>query len=351
MRNYQLAMRNEPFLMVPAIFARPVSTSPITPLDHPAASTPGASAPRPAGGGSARRRIVDAHHHLWDLGRNRHPWLCDEPPIAFRYGDYQALRRNYLRPDYLADAAGYEVQGTVYVETEWDPADPRGEMRYVAELVDATGLPTVAVAHTRLDAAEAAELLEWQASFAFVRSIRHKPRAHPGPGHAAPGGMEDRAWRAGFARLAPLGLRFDLQTPWWHMHEAAALAQDHPDTTIIINHAGLPADRSATGLAGWRAAMTQVAACPNVCVKISGIGVPGRAWTAEANREIVLNLIELFGVPRCMFASNFPVDSLCGRFSAIFGGFEAIVADFSQSEQDALFRRNAIRIYAMGLVA
>ena len=297
------------------------------------------------------RRIVDAHHHFWDLGRNRHPWLSDEPPIAFRYGDYRALRRNYLKSEYLGDSAGYEVQGTVYVETEWDPADPRGEMRYAAELVRDTGLPTVAVAHTRLDAPDAAELLTHHAAFLFVRSIRHKPRANPRPGMAEPGGMTDPAWRSGFARLAPLGLRFDLQTPWWHMAEAAALARDFPGTDIIINHAGLPADRSPEGLAGWRAAMAEVAACPNVSVKISGIGVPGQAWTAPANRPIVLHLIECFGVPRCMFASNFPVDSLCGSFEAIFGSFEEIVADFTADEQDALFRHNAIRIYDMGLPA
>ena len=297
------------------------------------------------------RRIVDAHHHFWDLGRNRHPWLCDEPPIAFRYGDYAALRRNYLQADYLHDAAtaSVEVQGTVYVETEWEPADPRGEMRYVESLIGDTGLPTVAVAHTRLDAPEAAELLAYHAAFPFVRSIRHKPRANPRPGMAEPGGMTDSAWRRGFAQLAPLGLGFDLQTPWWHMGEAAALARDFPDTTLIINHAGLPADRSAEGLAAWRTAMAQVAGCPNVCVKISGIGVPGQVWTAQANGAIVRHLIEVFGVTRCMFASNFPVDSLCGSFKAIFGGFGDIVADLSDDEQDALFRRNALRIYNMGL--
>jgi predicted TIM-barrel fold metal-dependent hydrolase len=297
------------------------------------------------------RRIVDAHHHFWDLGRNRHPWLCDEPPIAFRYGDYAALRRNYLQADYLHDAAtaSVEVQGTVYVETEWDPADPRGEMRYVETLIRERGLPTVAVAHTRLDAPDAPDLLAHHAAFPFVRSIRHKPRANPRPGMTEPGGMADSAWRRGYAQLAPLGLRFDLQTPWWHMGEAAALARDFPDTTLIINHAGLPADRSAEGLAAWRRAMAQVAEYPNVYVKISGIGVPGQAWTAQANGAIVRHLIEVFGVTRCMFASNFPVDSLCGSFEAIFGGFGDIVADLSDDEQDALFRRNAIRIYDMGL--
>ncbi len=83
-------------------------------------------------------------------------------------------------------------------------------------------------------------------------------------------------------------------------------------------------------------------------MKISGLGQPGRAWTAEANRGIVLTTIELFGVERCMFASNFPVDSLCGSFADIFGGFEAIVADFPEAEKDALFRANARRIYAIG---
>jgi predicted TIM-barrel fold metal-dependent hydrolase len=297
------------------------------------------------------RRIVDAHHHFWDLGRNHHPWLSDEPPIAFRYGDYTALRRNYLQPDYLGDtaSAGVEAQGTVYVETEWDPADPRGEMRFIEAYRREAGLPTVAVAHTRLDSPEAAELLAFHAAFPFVRSIRHKPRANARPGMGAPGGMGDSAWRRGFAQLTPLGLRFDLQTPWWHMAEAAALARDFPDTTLIINHAGLPADRSAEGLTAWRLAMAQVATCPNVYVKISGIGVPGRPWTAQANADIVRHLIDVFSVSRCMFASNFPVDSLCGSFAQILGGFGEIVADLSADEQDALFRTNAIRVYAMEL--
>jgi predicted TIM-barrel fold metal-dependent hydrolase len=164
-----------------------------------------------------------------------------------------------------------------------------------------------------------------------------------------PGGMTDAAWRQGFARLRPLGLRFDLQTPWWHMDEAAALARAFPDTSIIVNHAGLPADRSPEGLAAWRAAMSRLATCANVSVKISGIGVPGQPWTAQANRPIVLHLIEAFGVARCMFASNFPVDSLCADFDTVFGGFADIVAESSAQEQDALFRTNAIRLYDMGL--
>jgi len=196
--------------------------------------------------------IVDAHQHFWDIEANYHPWLRDEPPIPFRYGDYRPIRRRYLPADYFADVGPHQVVKTVYVEAEWDPTDPIGETRYIERLRRETGFPTVMVAQAWLDRADCAAVLEQQAGFDFVRSIRHKPRANGSSGDSSPGGMTDSAWRAGYARLAPLGLRFDLQTPWWHLAEAAALARDFPDTTIILNHAGLPSDRGAEAIAGWQ---------------------------------------------------------------------------------------------------
>ena len=243
--------------------------------------------------------------------------------------------------------APFHVEQSVYVEAEWNPTDPVGEMRYIAALRQEYGLPSVAVAQAWLDAGNVAAVLEQQAGFSFVRSVRHKPHANPTPTDGAPGGMTDARWREGFALLARNGLFFDLQTPWWHLPEAARLAADFPDTQIVLNHTGLP-DRSPEGIAGWTRAMTALAACPNVAVKISGLGESGRPWTVAANRDIVRTVIDLFGPARCMFASNFPVDSLCASFATIFGGFREIVSDFPAGVQRALFRDNAIRIYAMG---
>ena len=282
--------------------------------------------------------IVDAHHHFWNPARNYHPWLRDEPPIPFRYGDYNAIRRRYLHEQYLADAHSYNVTGSVYVETEWDPRDPIGEMTYVAELRQ-KGLPSVAVGQAWLDRADAGKVLERMTGFDFVRSVRHKPR---------PGDMQMATrWRKGFALLARRLGRFDLQTPWADLGDAAKLARDFPGIQIFLNHAGLPADRSPEGISDWRKAMTLLSAEPNVVVKISGLGIPGVGWTAEGNRQIVLTAIELFGVERCMFASNFPVDSLCASFDEIYRGFEAIVHDFSAEERHALFAGNARRLYAI----
>jgi predicted TIM-barrel fold metal-dependent hydrolase len=131
------------------------------------------------------------------------------------------------------------------------------------------------------------------------------------------------------------------------MDQAADLARDFPTTTIIINHTGLPADRSTEGLAGWRAAMATVAREPNVMLKISGLGVPGQRWTTDLNGPVVRDALSIFGTDRCMFASNFPVDSLCGTFDAIFDGFDAITAHLPDDQRRKLFHDNARRIYAI----
>lgn len=293
-------------------------------------------------------QIIDAHHHFWDIERNYLPWLCDERPVLFRYGDYSALRRNYMPADYRRDVGRFEVVGSVFIETEWDPADPIGETEWVGRVAAKHGLPSVMVAQAWLDRADAEEVLAAHGANPLVRGIRHKPRAAAGPDLAAAGivsSMTDPSWRRGFAMLARNDLSFDLQVPWWHLGEARMLADDFDETTLILNHTGLPSDRSAEALARWRAALTMLAGAPNANIKISGIGIPGRPWTVAENRSIVLDAIDVFGPARVMFASNFPVDSLVGSFETIFAGFDEITANFSQAERKAMFCENARRIY------
>ncbi len=283
-------------------------------------------------------RIIDAHHHFWDLARNPHPWLTDGGRISFRYGDYEAIRRSYLPDDFRTDARAFEIAGSVHIEAEWEPTDPVGETRWLQSVRATHGLPSVCVAQAWLHHDDADSVLAGQAGYSFVRGVRHKP---PEPS----GFMDGSAWRKGYARLAEHDLSFDLQTPWTRLEEAYRLAHDFPDTQIILNHTGLPADRSDEGLDGWRSAMRRFSEAPNVAVKISGIGDPDVEWAVAANRPVVLDTIEIFGVERCMFASNFPVDSLVAGYTRIFDGFLAITEDFSQAEREMLFHDNAVRYY------
>ncbi len=294
--------------------------------------------------------IIDAHQHFWDLGRNYYPWLCDPEPIPFRYGDYAALRRNYLPPDYRADVGRHRVLKTVHVEAEWDRSSPIAESRWLESVHAAFGLPTAVVGHAALDRSDAAEILAGQARSPLMRGIRHKPQAAPSPNEArrgAQGSMDDPRWRDGYALLQRHGLSFDLQTPWWHLEAAADLARDFPETQIVINHTGLPADRSADGLAAWRRAMALAASAPNVAVKISGLGRPGLPWTVDTNGPVIRDAIAIFGIDRCLFGSNFPVDSLVATFDAIVSGIKAAVSDRSPADQHKLFYENAQRIYRL----
>jgi predicted TIM-barrel fold metal-dependent hydrolase len=296
-------------------------------------------------------RLIDAHQHFWDLDANYLPWLADRP-VSFRYGNYDAIKRNYMPSDYRRDAEGFDLAGSVYIETEWDPEDPLGEVAWVKALRAREGLPSVMVAQAWLDRDDAAAVLEAHGRSGFVRGIRHKPKAAARPEDVERGarvGMGDPMFRRGFAMLEPNGLSFDLQTPWWHLAEAADLAETFPDTQIIINHTGLPSDRSSPGLDAWRGALRRAAECPNIAIKISGLGQIGRPWTVEANGPIVRDTIEIFGVERCMFASNFPVDGLVAGFGAILEGFKTCVADLPEPARQALFHDNAARFYRIDL--
>lgn len=295
-------------------------------------------------------KIVDAHHHFWDPTKNFHPWLCQEPLIPFRYGDYSAIRKPFMPTDYFQAAKDHKVVMTVTMEGEWDPRDPVGESRWMQTVADEYGFPHAHVAQAWMDANNVAEILEAQSRFPLVKSVRHKPRAAGSPDRVtigAPGSMGDPRWQAGYALLSEFGLHFDLQTPWWHLYEAADLSEAFPETMMILNHTGLPSDRSETGLSGWRNAMRTVAVMPNVVVKISGLGLPGKPWRIEDNRPIINDTIDIFGTDRCMFGSNFPVDGLVADYNTILSGYKQAVADLPIADQQKLFHDNAIRIYRL----
>ena len=292
--------------------------------------------------------FIDAHHHFWDLGHNPHPWLQDQPVADFRYGSYEALKRNYLPDDFVRDTGACAPAASVHIEAEWSRATPVDETRWLATLAQRYRRPSVVVAHADLGDAQARHVLAAQAAFPMVRGIRHKPAVAATAQDArrgAPGSMDDACWREGYALLEKFGLSFDLQAPWWHLEQAFELARDFPATPLILNHTGLPSDRSAQGLAGWRHALARLAEAPNTALKISGLGQLGRPWTATDNVPLIQEAITIFGAERCMFASNFPVDSLVTSYGAIVSAFAQAIAPLAAQRRQALWAGNAARIY------
>jgi predicted TIM-barrel fold metal-dependent hydrolase len=294
--------------------------------------------------------VIDPHFHLWDLERNNYPWLMQRPLPASVAGDVSAIARSYRLDHFLAESTRWKVVGCVHVDAGFDPADPVAETRWLQEVAAEGGFPQGIVAAAQLHDPAVERVLAAQAAFPNVRGIRHIINWHRDPAKtyvARPDLLTDSAWNAGFALLRRYGLSFDLQLYPSQMPDAAALAARHPDTPIILNHAGMPVDRDENGIAEWRSGLRVLAAQPNVAVKISGLGMMDWTWTTATLRPFVLETIENFGPARCMFASNFPVDRLYSSFDTLFDAFDEIVKSFSADERRALFLETARRLYRL----
>lgn len=293
-------------------------------------------------------RIVDPHVHLWDLSRDRYGWLQDDPLPNNPAGDMSPIaHRDYLLKDYFADAAGWRVDKIVHVECGMPIGRQLAETDWLQGLADAYDHPQGVVAGANLLDPDLDALLEAHAARPNVRGIRQIVCWHADPlkTYTDRDLLADPAWAAGLGRLARHGLSFDLQLYPSQMQAAAALGARHPDVPLIVNHAGLPADRDPAGMELWRTGLRSLAALPHVSIKISGLGVTDRAWAPESIRPVVLECIDAFGTERAMFASDFPVESVHGSFDAFYSAFDAITAEFSADERDRLFAANAEAIY------
>ena len=294
--------------------------------------------------------IIDPHHHLWDLRRNRYPWLQEDLLTPRLEGDTRPIAHDYLLEDYFADARNWNLSKSVHVETGWDPADPVGETHWLQGIADKHGFPHGIVARASLESPNVEQILEGHARYANVRGIRQAINWHTDAAKTyvdRPDLIKTEAWRRGFALLRRFGLSFDLQLYPAQMADAAALAHAYPDVLMILNHAGMPLDRDEEAVRFWRRGMQELAAAQNVVVKISGLGTVDHNWTLESIRPFVLQTIESFGVPRCMFASNFPVDKLFSDFDTLYAAFSEITAALSAEECRMLFHDNAARYYRL----
>ncbi len=292
--------------------------------------------------------LIDPHHHLWDLEENYYPWLSDGvKPSAF--GDYTAINRSYRIEDFLADAKNQNLVKSVHLDVGWDPKDPVGETRWLQGVADRHGFPHGIVGYADFSKPDVADLLDGHMQYPNFRGIRQSMNWHEDPAKTyqqAPEVSRTPEWRRGFRELVKRGLSFDLQLYYWQMEEFLELARDFPDTQIILNHTGMQVD-GPSHFDGWRGGMRRLAEAPNVACKISGLGMGDFTWTTETIRPYVEEAIAAFGVERCMFASNFPVDKLFSIYDAIFDAFKEITRAYSRDERLALFHENAERYYRL----
>lgn len=288
--------------------------------------------------------VIDPHIHLWDLSTGFYPHF--EAPSDSFIGNNAAIARTYPLDELLAEG-GDKVVIDKIVHVEAIPTDPLGETRFLQEMAYEHGYPQGIVAHCNLAADDAEAQLAAQAAFANMRGIRQILNTHDDATYAYVDEdfMADATWRRNFDLLRRHDLSFDLQIYPHQMPDAARLAAENPEVSIILNHAGMCVDRDPEGWRRWKDGLRLLAAQPNISAKISGLGMFDVNWTLESIRPYVLETLEAFGAHRSMFASNFPVDKLFATYVEHWLAFAEITKTLSDDEKDGLFRRNAEKAY------
>lgn len=300
--------------------------------------------------------LIDAHHHFWALDESLYyPWLSDQPVADFFLGDYAPIRRPFMPQDLQRLLpAGYRLMGSVHCEAEAERQQACAETEWITDLATTSGLPLGHVGWAAFGRAECAAQLDRQLQSPLFRGVRAKPLTARHPDQrprvrGQEGSLQDDTWCSGLQLLAERQLSWDLRVPAWHLSEAAERLQEHPSLRVVLNHCGLPWDRSADGLRLWRQGIRALADNPRVCVKLSELGTPGRSWNAEDNLELLLELIRTFGPERCLFASNAPVSGLQVSYADWLGLIERAIAALVPDARDDILWRNAAHWYRLSL--
>ena len=290
---------------------------------------------------------IDAHHHIWRL--KDLPWLSG-PQAPRIFGPYQPICRDYLIDEYRSDVAGCDIVKSIYVQTNWPAGQSYDEARWVQSVSDSTGWPHANVAHADLADPYAGVLIERLAKLPATRGIRQQLHWHENPQYrfaSRPDVMNDKDWRRGLAMLADHGLLFELQIFASQMADGAKLARSFPHIIFVLEHAGMPEDMSPQGWRLWREGMMALAQCPNVNVKLSGLGTFVHACRADVMDPVISETVAMFGADRCCYGSNFPIEKLWTDYGTLYKTFRNAIAQLGETEQAAILHDTAARLYRL----
>ena len=268
---------------------------------------------------------IDAHHHLWDLSAVTYPWLMERGARRF-FGDPSPIQRDYLLPEFRADAAAQGISGSVHIQV--GAADGWAEAQWVQAQADANpGWPLAQVVFCDLAAPDREAHLDRFQTLPTLRGARQIVGRAPGE-DAVTGTnrlLSDPAFVDGLKSLAARGLSFDLQLTPALIPATADVLEQVPDLPVALCHAGSPHDRSAQGLRDWATRLERLSALPNVTCKLSGLGMFDHGWSVGTIRPIVETCLAQFGPARTMFGSNFPVDSLYSSYAALATAYDTLI--------------------------
>lgn len=296
------------------------------------------------------KRIIDPHIHLWDLNHIKYHWLSPPFDDSGVNGSTEAIAKDYYFHDYLEDAKDYRPQGVVHIDAGADANDCLRETEWLDGL-DTDGVKMAIIGYAAFHEKNVDEILAEHSKTDKMRGIRQIMNWHPNSyySYTPENYFENPEWEKGYSLLEKYNMSFDLQLYPLQMLQAAKICSKYPNIPVMINHAGMPINDSPETLNLWKEGIKSLSQNPNVSIKLSGFGFVKRDWDEDFIRPLILTAIDIFGIDRCMFASDFPTDKLFSDFNKIYEAFDNITKDFNEEERDKLFYKNANKIYRMGL--
>jgi predicted TIM-barrel fold metal-dependent hydrolase len=266
------------------------------------------------------------------------------------FGDYAAIRKNYLLEDYIEDTKSQNIIKSVHVQAEHDDDKPVNETAWLQNLADthSSKLPNAIVAFADFSKNNVSEILDAHQEYKNTRGIRQilsYNKDEPKYSHATEDFMKNSSWVENFKHIRNRNLSFDIQIYKHQMEDAVNLANKYNDILFILNHTGEPCYQSKEYIESWEENMKKLAKCENVVAKISGLGMFDPEWTIDSTRIFVEKTIQIFGIERCMFASNFPVDKIFNSFDTYWNSFKEITKNYSENDKKLLFSSNAEKYY------
>lgn len=291
--------------------------------------------------------IIDTHHHIWR--RRDVEWLQDPAPPRM-FGDYAGIRRDYTVEEWMADVTPQGVVKSVHVTALWGPSKELAETKWLQETADQSGFPHGIVFNCNFAAPGVEAALKAQKKFSNVRGARQmlfwdKPKERQGAPRAD--FCNDPEFRRGFALLEKYNLHFELQIYAHQVKHALKLIKAFPKVQMILVHAGMLTDRTPEAIKEWRAALKAMAACPNVHVKLSGLGMYSLGLTYDQAHQVINDAIGMFGVERTIYGSNFPLEKLYLKYSKFLAIYRKVMSEYSEAEQRAVFHDNAKKFYRL----
>eukprot|EP01120_Amphizonella_sp_Union-15-10_P016911 TRINITY_DN918_c0_g1_i5.p1 TRINITY_DN918_c0_g1~~TRINITY_DN918_c0_g1_i5.p1 ORF type:complete len:303 (-),score=65.75 TRINITY_DN918_c0_g1_i5:124-1032(-) len=300
--------------------------------------------------------FIDPHFHIWDFKTK----VAGHNPSFL--GSLAEKYPTYLPEDYLKDMAetGLKLKKAVFLEALSEK--PIEEALWVKNQAQKFGIPLGIVARADLSKPNIDETLKTLSKIEGIRGIRQIMNYHPTDTTLIFPSVErdyfkSDDWKKGYSSLEKYNMSFDLHLNPSQYKEAADFLSGYPNIPVIIDHLGSPKlgrgfGQDAKTLQLWRDGMVALSLLKNTTMKISSLSYIKEGWDKDLEtntllKDLVREIIVMFGSDRCMFTSNYPVDKVATGPSVLYGQFKSMVSDFSESEQKNLFFNTAERVYRL----